>query len=110
MATTKKAAAKKTATTKRRTVRIFNPSMRPRTVKREIIVLSHTDPTGLMDLVNAQLATSVEPSWRGDGPQSGVEIELCSAINICAPTNVYAIALEKLHWEMKPRPTRLRRR
>lgn len=79
---------------------------RPHTVLREVMVLSHAEPAGLAELINQQLARSVEPRWSSKGPpevMSGVGIEPCSRLAICAPSNVYAAALEIIHWEMWPK-------
>jgi hypothetical protein len=104
---TKKAAKKKVLRVARMTTRTV---LRPRTVRREMLVLSHADPAGLSELVSQQLARSVEPPWDSKEPASGVEVELCSAIHLCAPSNMYAVALELSHWEMQERPRRRLRR
>lgn len=94
---TKKATKKKAPVA--RFARTRRPTLRPRVVKREVVVLSATDPNSLAELVNEQLALSVDYDWNRKEPTSGVTVEPRSAI-LCAPAHVYAMALELSHWEL----------
>ncbi len=100
--------ATKKVAVKRRTKPPVRRRFRHYVVKRELLVLSHTDTVALCELVNAQLARSVEPDWESADPATGVEVELDSRVNICAPNNLFAVALEFNHWEMHERKSKRR--
>lgn len=88
----------------RRTV-LRLPRKRPRTVRTEVLILTHETAEGLAALINEQLSRSVRRPWRHNpsSTQEGVEVVLCAGLRFTAPSNIYAAALELEHWKVTDR-------